>query len=437
MEHDDGQDSQWHSAVFSVIMVGNIHIHSMSLSARVSLLSLLLFLLPGTASAAPANVTGIRATAEPDGVRVSWDAVPGTVASYRIFYSHASILENGGLFDDFVTVDGDLTQHLLRQLPAVTELTVAVIAVDRTGEESPFFVEEATVTLPDTSTPRLEPSPVLAPDAAPVTLRLLMADSRSATGMVLSFSHVVQLHASGAVRITTATGGHLSVTAVHASGAQLIVTTASQQPGAIYAIRLDESITGIDGTTILPLVTDDMPTLIAGFVPPVIPPPTSAASSAPSATNTDVRSLILRAQPVGSLFTVEAQWHAVRDATHYEIRQTTDGGNTFGPVQSVPVPATGVRISRVTPGSFGLHVSALLSDGTRTLGSMQWIDLPGAALPLPDPLAGQLLPAPRPVPPTAVDHLSQSGPAFPALLALSGALGGLLVIRRRQRLRSA
>jgi hypothetical protein len=413
----------------------------MSLRSSLGLLVLTL-LVPTMALAAPENVTGITATMEGQNVRVTWQQVSGAIASYRIFYSSASILQNGGLFDDFETVDGSVNTHLLRNIPAASALTVSVLAVDAQGEESPFFVEEATVALSTSSRPSLAPTPTLAPpsDDSPTALRLLTVESVSPTTVLLTFSHPVSIpqdRALETVVIETSDGTRLRLNRVTASGTMLVVETSQQTPGTIYRTQLGNGITGTgDDGRIIALAPDLIPMLFAGIAAALPPTPSSAPVAAPDlppspAAGPDVTGLALRAQLENGLYTVEATWRAPNQPiTGYELLQTTDNGRTFGAVTSVPPTTTGVRIPSIPPGTFGVFVRAVLQDGTRTNGLTQVIDLPGTVL-SPTPLVGQVQP---PVQQSGSTALPGSGPGLWLLMTLAGAMVGVITLRQRRRL---
>src|SRR3989344_4868941 len=121
----------------------------MRLLARIAIsISLLSWPLP--ALAAPSLVTGIQGTYENGQVRVRWEAPAeaGDIAAYRIYYSRASILQNGGEYEDFETVSGTRQEFILTDFPKARALFLSVLAVDQNQEESPYFAEEAKVDIP-------------------------------------------------------------------------------------------------------------------------------------------------------------------------------------------------------------------------------------------------------------------------------------------------
>src|SRR3989344_1316896 len=207
-------------------MIRNIHTNPMKLFSRI-LLTLVAASLPLNASAAvPESVRGIEAEMVDGVVSVQWDGVPNAT-SYRIFYSHTSILDNDGLYDDFETVSGT-TSHVLQNITPSADLYISVLAVNGVGEESPYFVEEAHVALGDTF---MQPQTSSAASSMAATtepygqndvivedgmtfLRLLSAESISSTGVLLTFSHPVVVapeQATLAFGILTSSGSPLAL----------------------------------------------------------------------------------------------------------------------------------------------------------------------------------------------------------------------------------
>src|SRR3989338_9813623 len=112
------------------------------------LLATLVLSWPFSAHAAPPEgVSGIFAANKGGTVHVQWNAPQEgeDIASYRVYYSQESILQNGGQYDDFETTDGAVIEHDLKDAPRVNPLFISVLAVSSTGEESRFFLEEVSV----------------------------------------------------------------------------------------------------------------------------------------------------------------------------------------------------------------------------------------------------------------------------------------------------
>ena len=114
---------------------------------RFKLILILALLLPAAVFAqAPGAVSGIEAVVNDDGeIEVSYEPATGDIAYYRIYFSQRSILENGGVYDDFESTDGPETTYVLQNPPEIGAVYVAILAVSADGSESEVFLEEASV----------------------------------------------------------------------------------------------------------------------------------------------------------------------------------------------------------------------------------------------------------------------------------------------------
>jgi hypothetical protein len=423
----------------------------MKTSLRLTL-SVLSLGLPLLALAAPSNVTGITAAVDTEGVRVTWEKVGGDIANYRVFYSHASILNNAGLYDDFEEVSGTETSHVLRNIPQASDLYVAVLAVDMNGEESPYFTEEAHVALasgpeaPVSSVPVAMPSSVAsadsmepassAPASVPATssapampqsdeLRLLSVEVVSSTGVILHFSHTVTVdpaRATEAVTIETASGTKLPMKRFTIQGKDVHVDTAEQERGIVYKVTVGTAIsaTGSAGQKLF-VSPDDAPVLFSGH--PTGKEPSSAPSSVAGTPDqrSEVTQLRLRAQPTGKTYRVEATWQpAAGDVKGYSVAQTTDGGKTFGSAKTVGPDGRDIIVSDVPGGSFGMRIRVIYTDDSVSKGTVQTIDLPRAG-----GTAGSVTGG-------GSTSLPNSGPALWLAIAAAGATAGFLQTRRKQ-----
>ncbi|MBP7114214.1 MAG: hypothetical protein KBA40_02040, partial [Candidatus Peribacteraceae bacterium] len=95
--------------------------------------ALTLSLTAGVALAAdmPSNVKSVQATSGGNTMTVLWSPVPGAV-SYRVYYSHESILGNGGNYDDFIQTPDSQVIYILPNPPLQSEkIYFGVLAVDR------------------------------------------------------------------------------------------------------------------------------------------------------------------------------------------------------------------------------------------------------------------------------------------------------------------
>lgn len=420
----------------------------MHIRLRLSL-SIAALTMPFMTMAAPVSVTGITAKVEPDGIHVQWDAVSGNIAHYRVFYSHESILNTGGLYDEFEKTSGAETRHILRNIPNGTDIYISVLAVDANGVESAFFTEEAHVVLTDTPTASAtssaasvaevassatnNPLPSVASSAATSSimstntsadaLRLLSVDVVSSTGVTLHFSHPVNVdpsRATEAVLIETASGNVLAMKRFTIQGNAIHVDTDVQERTTVYTVKIGEAITAF-GTSGERLTVDpnEAPMLFIGHMSGKEPVQKNTKTS-------EVVRLRLRAQPTGSTYRVEATWQpAEGDVKQYAISQTTDGGKTYSAPQAVKPDERDLIIADVPAGTFGIRVVTVFADGSTSKGLSQQMDLPrtnGTSI------QGSVT---RPTGGSS-KALPNSGPALALAISMTGALTGYLHTRRKK-----
>lgn len=430
----------------------------MHTSLRLSLSALALS-IPLLALAAPISVTGITATVQNDGIAVQWNAVSGDIANYRVFYSHESILNTGGLYDEFEHTSGTETAHILRNVPQMNDVYISVLAVDSKGAESAYFTEEAHVNM--TSGPTAPTSSATSSIATPTpssttqqasslsakkvvsssvssvttpaqaindTLALLSVDVTSATGVVLHFSHIVTVdpaRASEAITIITASGTKLAMKRFVIQGTNIHIDTEEQTRGAAYKTTVGVAVSAI-GTSgeRLTISPDQSPLLFSGHTSGKLP--TSESPSSVASARSEVTQLRLRAQPTGATYRVEATWQPATGAVKgYSIAQTVDGGETFGPPQVVKADERDLIVSKVPTGSFGIRIAVLYSDDTLSKGITQNIDLPNMS---DSPITGSV----------TQPHvggsktLANSGPALWLAIGATGMAAGYLHTRRKR-----
>lgn len=392
-------------------------------------------LSPAAAFAMPGNVTGIDAQVVPEGVRVTWEPAEGSVAKYRVFWSHESILENDALYDDVVETDGPDTSLLLDKLPGITDVYVTVLAVDPGGEESELFEEEAHVSRQASPTPASVASSVTSSDA-PIgsPLRALKAETLSATGILVTFSAPVLLDAQ-AVRssfmVTDGENRELQVYRVKTDGTSVELHTLPQTRQRAYRVRIGASVRGRDDDTggVLPLASDQTDLLFLGSANGLTE--TAMPSSVQSAGMTgDIAGVQVRATADGpGTYTVELQWQPVMGVQGYRIAQTRDGGRTYGQAQMLPPTVAAIRIPKAPAGELGVLVQATAADGSLSRGVLQRVILPAASGTV---RASVTNPPVRSTPPRNVG-LPQTGLGSALLFASAGACAGAQVMRRRKK----
>ena len=432
----------------------------MSLPLRVST-SIVAFLLPAMVLAAPSDVSGLRLAYEGSNVRVTWTPLKEDVKEYRIFYSHASILENGGLYDDFEVADGSANSLLLQQLPGMSDLYVSILAVNSAGEESPYFMEEAHLALgtspeprqispdassasssapnPTSSSAPSSPSPGLeqtsstplpassaASSAAPATeQRMLKAEALSATGVVLTFALPVQMdqkQAVSAITIDTGSGKPLALRRFIIQDSTITVHTEPQVRGIAYRVQISAAITGVSDAKQVPLASDQSPMLFTGHTSGIEP-----AASVTEQPRTNISDLRLRAQASGDTYILTVTWQpATGDVVGYEFMQSMNGGQSYGDATNLGANTTSATVSNVPAGSFGVLIRTVYSDGSRAVGLAQVITLPGEGTALQGNVIQPIQESP------SSPTLPSSGPEIWLGVMTLGSLLGTLLLRKRR-----
>ena len=92
---------------------------------------------------APAYVEGLDISLDEGEITLKWKEQPNmNIASYRIYYSFESILENDGLYDDVIETGSGENEHKFPPPEGYDEIYFAVIGVNKAGEDIDKFVEE-------------------------------------------------------------------------------------------------------------------------------------------------------------------------------------------------------------------------------------------------------------------------------------------------------
>ncbi len=417
---------------------------------RFFLTSALLAIPLSAFSAAPAGVTGITAALKSDGtVHVQWGATEGDVAFYRVYTAEKSILENGGSFDDYEATQGAVTEYSLVDLPSFTLLYVSVLAVSASGEESPFFLEEATVEGAPAAMPPQESSSMSSVPASSVSSEMLVVESSSsassagltppmqnggfdliaieatsATGVTLTFSHPVTLKTEDAARaflIMNGSGKILPLKRLIFLGNVMTLVTAPQERGTIYTLSIATSVRGTVAESPLSLDQTENTVTFAGHPDGITPMPIlgGSTSSLIASSALEIRRLDLRAKATPSGYTVMATWQPQTGAqvASYEILQSRDGGRTFSSVQRAPGDSLGANITGVTPGAFTLVVRTVDPAGATSRGVLGTIELPEQGK--------------KPTKPAKPTDLPRSGMGMALALLATGAVVGIQRVRRR------
>lgn len=358
----------------------------MTILARLSLgLASLAFPLTAFA-AAPDNVTGIKASLANGKVTVTWNPVAGQeIANYRVFYSQASILKEGGLYDDFDYADGTANSYTFPITPSVDTLYVSVLAVNKQGEESPYFAEEASVALRGavssaaassvaSVTSSKAASSAAVSTAPSSTLKLLKAEKASSTGVLLTFSDALLPLTGSANTIFSleyGSGLTLDIAKASVSGSTILLTTKQQATGTTYLLKVIGPVSGMNAA-------GNMVSLDPQQTPVFVQEKASSSSVAALGDHPDVTNLRLRATDEGSRrYTVDASWNAPDAAgvDGFIIAQSTDGGRTFGPSLRVSGTSRGVSIPHVAAANMGVSIRTAYKDGQVSKGIFQSMTL--------------------------------------------------------------
>lgn len=256
-----------------------------------SIVTLLTFLMPVSAMAigVPANVRGIQINNANGAITVSWQPMQENVSFYRVYYSHTSILQNQGNYDDFERTRGLESAYTFSKAPLTSgTLYVSVLAVSPDGVESEGFEEEASLDLGG-ATPVVNNANIPTV-ATPQPMTITSVGPISSTGILVTFSEDVALSDAVAVDgyfVVTDTGGTLlRTTRVNVVSSTVMIHTDPQTPGKTYVLTFAKAIPGTQGGSVPVTVAPAKflgftnPT-IAVMTPPVAPPPSPTPVVAP------------------------------------------------------------------------------------------------------------------------------------------------------------
>jgi hypothetical protein len=403
--------------------------------ARTSVLMALLLWPLSALAAPPPVVSGVTASLVNGKVHVTWrePANPEDIARYRIYYSHESILQNGGAYDDFESTSANAAEYDFATVPNVSRLYVAVLAVNAANEESPSFGNEAGIDLANgqqasDSNGALFMAPTTTQAAAAAdTLRLLSATSISGTGVLLTFSQPVavrQQDAATALRVTDASGAVLAIRTIVVQGPVITLATDPQQPGIRYFVRaMAVWSQPADAAQTAQLV--DAQANVAVFVGATPTGPTTPTQTAtPTPAATAAIGMTLNAQRIrGNTYRVIADLSVPQGASQVaamDMSLSADGGRTYSAPQMLDPTTRQIQLDGMTPGLLVLLVRARTTDGTvyQSNPSGIQIDATSAA-------AASLAQSRAP--------LASSGPGLLVLLAASGATMGWKKLRKQTR----
>ncbi|MDD5055486.1 MAG: hypothetical protein PHZ00_04435 [Candidatus Peribacteraceae bacterium] len=239
------------------------------------LLSLLVSGIAQAAGAPPANVKNVQGFIVDGTLRVTWDppADPSNVASYRIYYSHQSILGNSGDYDDFEQTNDAADSYAFDSLPLSSPVIfIGVLAVSKEGVESEGFEVEASVPIPADLARPAEPENILpssssssAPESSSSSSpsspslsppQILTAEAESETGVLLTFDKELQrtsplmpFH----FQVSDTGGTLLPIFSVKQPDTlHVVLITAAHRPDTTYIISLVAPVAAQDGSIATP-----------------------------------------------------------------------------------------------------------------------------------------------------------------------------------------
>lgn len=277
------------------------------LAPRLLLASALLSL---TGIAAAAGVKTLHAEYKGGQVKVTWTAPAGAQpAFYNLYYSQSTILGNNGEYDDFEKIDGGKTEFQMTRT-AKGELYIAVLPVDADGEETASFTEEVRLALTEGASANAGGTPAVAvAQAAGTTLLTLeKAQSDSATGILLTFSHATTVpaaQAKTAFTVEDASGALIPLTRLTIRDKTVLLHTMGQKRGATYIVRIQPVVTGKDATgkviNLDPLRSSVTFTATEGSLAPIVAPIKQPVQQAKSSTRSVLPATVTQPVPATSV----------------------------------------------------------------------------------------------------------------------------------------
>lgn len=390
----------------------------------------------------PANVQNVQASMVNGGLTVTWTGVPGA-AFYRVYYSHESILNNGGNYDDFERTLAAETTYTFTKVPLTSsKIFVGVLAVDQAGNESEGFETEASadqpqVAMPAPQTAEPAPEPVNPAPEQPAAMpqgenptttaepmNAVQAEAVSETGVLVTFTKSIRDGASinPAFFVITDSGGTaLRITAVTLNGPTALLTTDTQAPERDYTVALVYPIPASDGTNAVPpnplpfrgfghaMMEQPAPAPSEPTVPDQNPPPAPVQQQQQPEVPYGVNPLLapqqqpqvqpggygqnpflagvagptnldLRATPrKDGTYDVVATWNPIPGVQNYGL-YTAVNGQPFAWNSQVGAGDTSVQYRRVQPGTFALRVTGRTPQGQETTGVERGVNLPASGI---------------------------------------------------------
>lgn len=371
------------------------------------------------AAGIPANVRQVSAEQQGTTVRVTWSPVEDA-AFYRVYFSHESILENEGNYDDFERTSGSDAEYTFVKLPLKSDtITFGVLAVNADGQESEGFETEKTITVTSVETTmandKTEPSTPEEnmpegenPTSTAKPMEIESVEAVSATGVLITFTKTINPDADikpDFFILTDSGGNTLAVKDMQKEGAMVLLTTDMQAPKRAYTFGLLNVIPAEDGTNITSsapqmsfegfgdVMTQPTEPVPYGKPPTATTPPPVPYGKPPTATQQpvpygkppvgmlmDATFLDLAATPrTDGTYDVTARWNPANGAQAYGL-YTAVQGMPYAWNGQVPANQTTVVYNKVKPGAFALRLTSKDANGQESRGIERAVNLPTTGL---------------------------------------------------------
>lgn len=349
------------------------------------------------AAGTPPNVTSIQANLEGTTLKASWSPVDGA-AFYRVYFSHASILDNNGNYDDFERTSGADAMYTFTKLPLSSEnIFISVLAVNAEGIESEGFEVEATVTVPKTaptpsSVPAIKTDSIMPTGENPTStsepMVMISAEAVSATGVLVTFSKNIDINVAltSEYFVIANSGGTVSpITRITTNAATILISMEKQIPEQLYIVYILQPIPAGDGThaprsgATVTFLGYGKATQVQNQPSPVTPPPEPYVK-APVASLEDPTSLDIRATPrKDGTYDITARWNPANGVDGYGVYTSINGAN-YALSGVVPAGQTSVMYRNVKGEDFSLKLTSKNNQGTESRGIERSIKLPSTGL---------------------------------------------------------
>ncbi len=367
-----------------------------------TILTLSAVLIPVTAvAAAPANIRQVEASMNETSLMVSWaPAESGDIDFYRIYVSHESILDHEGNYDDSVRTQANETTYVFKTPPLASEkIYIAILAVNKEGEESDGFESEASVELAPPSVPAPVPELVaVEPEPAAVTetsIPMTVSEVRSITqtGVLITFTKPIADSVPLEARffaIIDGSGAGLEISAIEVIGQTILLHTGMQESEKNYFLSILEPVAAMDGTN-LPVQEQKVP--FTGFLDPnqavsgdilYVANPELPIVEEVLGPPEDAVNLALKAmRRSDGTYTVVASWGASpnsKGTLSAYVLSSTRNGEAHGENIVLASNQTVTKYDGIAPGIFGVKVISKDDRGNESMGIQKVITLPESGM---------------------------------------------------------